>query len=85
MDLVDDQDLRAYERQCVQSSMFERVNPPIWIVWRADSVENPREKAAFVGAMRLGKPTSRDTLLRALRRQGSKVTMAPPVVIGIDD
>ena len=30
-------------------------------------------------------PTSRDTLLRALRRQGSKVTMAPPVIVGIDD
>jgi hypothetical protein len=34
---------------------------------------------------KLGLPTSRDTLLRALRRLGRKVTMSPPVVIGIDD
>ena len=34
---------------------------------------------------KLGMPTSRDTLLRALRRLGSEVTMAPPVVVGIDD
>ena len=33
----------------------------------------------------LGMPTSRDTLLRGLRRLGSKVTPATPVVVGIDD
>jgi transposase len=34
---------------------------------------------------KLGMPNSRDTLLRALRRLGSEVTMAPPAVVGIDD
>jgi transposase len=34
---------------------------------------------------KLGIPTSRDTLLRALRRLGSELTKAPPVVVGIDD
>lgn len=34
---------------------------------------------------KLGMPVSRDTLLRQLRRLGSEVTTAPPVVVGIDD
>ena len=33
----------------------------------------------------LGMPTSRDTLLRRLRRLGSNATPATPVVVGIDD
>jgi transposase len=32
-----------------------------------------------------GMPNNRDTLLRALRRLGSEVTMVPPAVVGIDD
>jgi len=36
-------------------------------------------------SVKLGMATSRDTLLRALRRQGREVTMATPVVVGIDD
>jgi hypothetical protein len=40
--------------------------------------------AARISA-RLGMPTSRDTLLRELRRLGREVTTAPPVVVGIDD
>ena len=36
-------------------------------------------------SVKLGMPTSRDTLLRALRRLGSEVTTATPVVVGIDD
>jgi transposase len=36
-------------------------------------------------SVKLGMPTSRDTFLRALRRLGSEVTMAPPAVVGIDD
>jgi transposase len=36
-------------------------------------------------SVKLGMPTSRDTFLRALRRSGSEVTMAPPEVFGIDD
>ena len=41
--------------------------------------------AAVRLSVKLGMPTSRDTFLRALRRQGSELTMAPPVVVGIDD
>ena len=36
-------------------------------------------------SVKLGMPTSRDTFLRALRRSGGEVTMAPPAVVGIDD
>ena len=43
------------------------------------------EKSHFESMPTLGMATSRDTLLRALRRQGREVTMAPPVVVGIDD
>ena len=43
------------------------------------------ESAGARLSAKLGMPNSCDTLLRALRRLGSEVTMVPPAVVGIDD
>jgi len=85
---------KCVNRQCSQATFAEQIDAlalpkqrrtvGLDGAWRSIAQALGGAAASRLSAT-LGMPTSRDTLLRGLRRLGSKVTPATPVVVGIDD
>ena len=85
---------KCVNRQCSQATFAEQINAlalpkqrrtvGLDGAWRSIAQALGGAAASRLSAT-LGMPTSRDTLLRGLRRLGGKVTLVTPVVVGIDD
>ena len=85
---------KCLNRQCSQATFAEQIDVlalpkqrrtiGLDEAWRSIAQALGGSAASRLSAT-LGMPTSRDTLLRGLRRLGRNVTPATPVVVGIDD